>query len=95
MTRKTTGLPVAGRGSGGESAPRAGPGGGGALARPIFSQERRILVNGDGADDADNCADAEAAGKGKGNGGGLFPFSVTINTGECTPPPWRATASRR
>ena len=70
--------------------PRAGPGGRRALSRPIFSQERRYLVDGDGVDDADDCADdcadAEAAGKGGGNGDSLLPFFVTIDTGEYTPP---------
>ena len=51
----------------------------------IFSQERRFLVDGDGADDADDCADAEAAGEGGGNGDSLLPFFVTIDTGEYTP----------
>ena len=48
----------------------------------IISQERRFLVDGDGADGADDCADAEAAGEGGGNGDGLLLFSVMIDTGE-------------
>ena len=32
----------------------------------IFSQERRFLVDRDGVDEADDCADAEAAGEGGG-----------------------------
>ena len=60
------------------------------MSHPIFSQERRYLVDGDGVDDADDCADdcadAEAAGEGGGNGDGLLPFSVTIDMGEYIPP---------
>ena len=52
----------------------------------IFSHERRFLVDGGGADDADDCADDKAAGKGEGNGDGLLPFSVTIDMGEYIPP---------
>ena len=58
------------------------------MTRPILSREQRILVNGDRAEDADDCVDAEAAREGKNEGNGLLPFSVLIDTGEYTPPPW-------